>query len=406
MPKVFLIMLDGVGADTFRTYRSRLPFLSHLAAGGYGVERLRSLVPGISLPGRTSILTGRSAADAGVYGNNVWHDTLFSYADPDDVRVPTLPRLALAAGLDVACIGFGMVRPEDATVFKRPWWADDFVQRARDDVGEPAQRAWRRAADHVDPTGRLIAAAADAGYPTDYPERFPDRRIYGLAGDMRVANWAGLLAAADPAPDLMLTELLMTDSVQHSHGFDTEAALWALGYLDALVGVLLNRLGRRAAEYNFVVLSDHGHWHVQKSLRPAAILPGMQSDCEGALLHVKVDSAADEERATAALAEFGVVPYDASYLPEDHRVFLRSYLAPDGYSFEAGPSEQPVTDPKNISSHGLRPGHPADDRFMFMSGPDVPTGSVAVADADQVAPTVAKLLGIGTEPFPGRSLLG
>lgn len=405
MPKVFLIMLDGVSADTFRSHHSRLPFLSRLAAGGFSVERLRSLVPGISLPGRTSILTGRGAAEAGVYGNNVWHDTRFSYADPDDVRVPTLPRLALAAGLDVACVGFGMVRPEDATVFKRPWWADNFVQRARDDVGEPAQGAWRRAADHVDPTGRLIAAATAAGYPADYPERFPDRRIYAFSGDMHVANWVGLLAAADPAPDFVLTEFLVTDSVQHSHGFDTEASLWALGYLDALVGVTLGRLGERAAEYNFVILSDHGHWHVQKALRPEAILPGMQADCQGAMLHVKVDSAADEARATAALAEHGVVPYDPSYLPEDHRAFLRSYLAPDGFSFESGPSELPVTEPKNISSHGLRPGHPADDRFMFMSGPDVPTGTVAIADADQVAPTVAQLLGIATGVFPGRSLL-
>lgn len=405
MPKVFLIMLDGVSADTLRAHRGRLPFLSRLAAGGLGVERLRSLVPGISLPGRTSIITGRSAAESGVYGNNVWHGTRFSYADPDDVRVPTLPQLAVAAGLDVACIGFGMVRPEDATVFKRPWWADDFVQRARDDVAEPAEGAWRRAADHVDATGRLAAAAAAAAYPADYPARFPDRRIYGLAGDLHVANWAGLLAAADPAPDFVLTELLMTDSVQHSHGFDTEAALWALGYLDALVGVVLRRLGERAAEYDFVVLSDHGHWHVHKALRPAAILPGMHADCEGALLHVKVDSPAAEARATAALAEHGVVPYDASYLPEDHRAFLRSYIAPDGYSFEAGPSELPVTEPKNISSHGLRPGHPADDRFMFMSGPNVPAGSIAVADADQVAPTVARLLGIGTDAFPGRSLL-
>lgn len=159
MPKAFLIMLDGVSADTLRAHRGRLPFLSRLAAGGLGVERLRSLVPGISLPGRTSIITGRSAAESGVYGNNVWHGTRFSYADPDDVRVPTLPQLAVAAGLDVACIGFGMVRPEDATVFKRPWWADDFVQRARDDVAEPAAAARR-------PTPRTTRPASPTGAST------------------------------------------------------------------------------------------------------------------------------------------------------------------------------------------------------------------------------------------------
>src|SRR5699024_3929100 len=312
MSKVFLLMLDGISADTFHNHRGRLPFLSRLADGAFSVERLSSLVPGISLPGRASILTGRSAAEAGVYGNNIWHDTQFSYATPDDVRVPTLPQLALQAGLDVAAIGFGMVRPEDATVFRRPWWADAFIQRARDVEPPPAEGAWLRAAEHVDATGRLAAAAAAAGFPDDYPLRFPDRRIYGLTGDLHVANWAGLLAARDPAPDFLLTELLMTDSIQHRYGFDSEEALWALSYLDSLVGVILHRLGDRAAEYNFVVLSDHGHWPVKQALRPAALLPGMHADAQGALLHVKVDSPEDEARATSRLAEFGVTPFDRS----------------------------------------------------------------------------------------------
>lgn len=398
-------MLDGVSADTFRNHAGRLPFLSTLMEGGLLVERLSSPVPGISLPGRTSILTGRETSEAGVYGNNIWHGSEFSYATPDDVRVPTLPQLALQAGLDVASIGFGMVRPEDATVFRRPWWADDFVQRARDAEPTPAEGAWLRAAKHVDETGRLAAAASAADFPADYPARFPDRRLYGLTGDLHVANWAGLLAAADPLPDFMLTELLMTDSIQHRYGFDSEEALWALSYLDSLVGVILQRLGDRAGLYNFVVLSDHGHWHVKQALRPAAILPGMQADPQGALLHVKVDSREDEARATSRLAEFGAVPFDLSYLPEDHREFLRPYLAPADCVFEGGEAAAPVTAPANLSSHGLRPGHPADDRFMFAVGPDVPAGVIAAAAAEQVAPTVARLLGLELGAFRGESLI-
>lgn len=405
MPRVFLLMLDGVSADTFREQQGRLPFLSALMEGALRVERLSSPVPGISLPGRTSILTGHGTAEAGVYGNNIWHGSRFSYATPDDVRMPTLPQLALRAGLDVASIGFGMVRPEDATVFRRPWWADAFIQRARDAEPTPAEGAWRRAAEHIDPTGRLAKAAAAAGFPADYPARFPDRRIYGLNGDLYVANWAGLLAGTDPAPDFMLSELLMTDSIQHRYGFDSEEALWALSYLDSLVGVILKRLGDRAADYNFVVLSDHGHWHVKKSLRPAAILPGMQADPQGALLHVKVNSPEEEAYATARLAEFGAVPFDPSYLPEDHREFIRPYLAPDDHAFEGGPADEPVTAPSNISSHGLCPGHPADDRFMFLKGPDVPAGTIATATAEQVAPTVARLLGLPISGFPGEPLL-
>jgi predicted AlkP superfamily pyrophosphatase or phosphodiesterase len=404
VPKVLQIMIDGVSADSFRRHLGRMPNLARLAAAGVSVERLASLVPGISLPGRASILTGRNAAEVGVYGNKIWDGTGFSYATPDDVRAPTIARRALDAGLDVASIGFGMVRPEDATVFKRPWWVDDFVQRGRDEESTPSQGAWLRVANHEDPTGRLVRAAAGAGFPADFPARFPDRLVYGLTGDMHVANWAGLLGGSSEAPDLLLTELLMTDSVQHRFGFETEAALWSLGYADTLVGVILSRLGARASEYTFVVLSDHGHFTVERVIRPDVVLPDHVTDSEGGHLHVVVDDDADAAEVAARLAPYGAVPYDNGYLPAEHRTRVRAFLAPDGVGFEPGPAEAPVTAPKNVSSHGLRPGHPADDRFMLVSGPGVAPGRVTRAEAGQVAPTVARLLGLPETDYPGAAL--
>lgn len=399
---VFLIMLDGVSADTFRQHAGRMPNLQKLAAHGLSIDRLTSLVPGISLPGRTSILTGRSAAEAGVYGNRIFDSGSFRYASPDDVLVPTIARHALDAGKSVASIGFGMVRPEDATLFRRPWWVDDFVQRERDDVPEPSGEGWYRVHRHRD--ARLAGIVEAAGYPADYPARFSDRRMYGLLGDMHVANWAGLIGAAE-RPDLLLCELLMTDSVQHREGYGSEQALWSVSYADALIGIILERLGDAAADYNFVVLSDHGHWHVESALRPAWILPGFVTDCEGALLHVAVDGMEAEVVATAALARYGVKPFPNDYLPEKHRRRVRSFLAPDGMSFEPGPASGAVTEPDAVSSHGLRPGHPADDRFLVLSGPAVGPGLLERATAGQVAPTVAALLGLPAGPYPETSLL-
>lgn len=404
VPKVLLVMIDGVSADSFRRHLGRMPNLARLARGGVTVERLASLVPGISLPGRASILTGRSAAEIGVYGNKVWDGVGFSYATPDDVRVPTLARRALDAGLDVASVGFGMVRPEDATVFRRPWWVDDFVQRGRDAEPTPSQGAWLRVANHVDATGRLAEAAAAVGYPADFPARFPDRLVYGLTGDMHVANWAGLLGGSERAPDLLLTELLMTDSVQHRFGFESEAALWSLGYADNLVGVILRRLGARAEEYTFVVLSDHGHFTVDRVIRPEVVLPGHVTDCEGGHLHVVVEDDADAAAVAERLAPFGAVPYDNSYLPPDHRRRVRAFLAPDGVGFEPGLADAPVTAPNNVSSHGLRPGHPGDDRFLLVSGPGVAPRRIHRAEAGQVAPTVARLLGLAGDDYPQRAL--
>ncbi|MFQ3673996.1 MAG: hypothetical protein SNJ83_10415, partial [Aggregatilineales bacterium] len=63
----------------------------------------------------------------------------------------------------------------------------------------------------------------------------------------------------------------------------------------------------------------------------------------------------------------------------------------------------PSGKPNAISSHGLRPGHPGDDRFALFAGPNVPRGSVEAADAIQVAPTLAKLAGL-SDTFRGQAI--
>lgn len=126
------------------------------------------------------------------------------------------------------------------------------------------------------------------------------------------------------------------------------------------------------------------------------------------MLHVVPKDRAEEEWVTAALAEHGVIPYPNEYLPADQRERVRSYLAPDGYSFEYDPrqpSPEPIAAPRLLSSHGLRPGHPHDERFMVLSGPDVPRLRIERAEAPHVAPTLAALLGLPLADFPAEALL-
>lgn len=198
----------------------------------------------------------------------------------------------------------------------------------------------------------------------------------------------------------------MTDSIQHRSGFESEAALWSMGYADSLVGVILHHL-RHVQDVTFLILSDHGHFTVTQSLRPQLILPGLRTDSEGTMLHVHVESDADEARAADALAKFGVVPWNADHIPADQRDHIRVFLAPDGTSFEQGyPDDtEPAGPPHNISSHGHRPGHPGDDRFMLLSGAGIARGTIEGAAANQVAPTIASLLGLDTDVYEGEPLL-
>ena len=410
---LILLMLDGVSADTFAHQRGRMPHLAALAERGTTVSRLAAEVPGTSLPGRTSILTGVPSAVSGVYGNMLWDGARFRYAAPDDVRVPTLVRRARDAGLRTAAIGMGMVLPEDADVFQRPWWVGSTLQRARDPRPVTPEDAWRRVFDHRDESGALAMAAAAVGVPADFdppPLEETGRTLAGFLSDQRVAHWVGALATGPSAPDLIVAEFLMTDTIQHRAGYGSDLALWALTVADALVGDVLARLraaGREHA-YDIAVVSDHGHGPVARALRPDVLLPGMRFQSEGGLLHLAPRDTTEARRATDVLAEHGCVLFGAAHLPTDRRDGLIAFLAPDGTTFEhdtQAPASGPVAAPVNRSSHGARPGHPADERFLVVAGPGARRAQIEHAPAAAVAPTLAALLGLPLRDYPGEPLL-
>lgn len=406
---LLLLMLDGVSAETFALHRARMPHLAALAERGMQVDRLHAEIPGTSLPGRASILTGVGGAEHGIYGNMLWDGVRFRYAAPDDLRVPTLLAQAMAVGLRTASVGMGMVRPEECGIFIRPWWVGAFLQRGRDGAPHPAEGAWERVAGFDGASGGFAQRLAEVGLP----ERFdpigssPSEQAFaGFLGDQRIAQWVGTLAASAEAPDLIVAEFLMTDTVQHRAGYHSPLALWSLANADALVGDVLARLQGAADpdRFDVVVLSDHGHGPIESALRPDALLPGVRYQAEGGVLHVVPRDAAERDRVTGVLAEFDAHPINNAYMPADARAVVVSYLAPDGVAFEHDATTEtlaPRIQPNARSSHGARPGHPADDRFFVAAGPRVPRGRIATAAAPAVAATLARLLGL--PPFGQQS---
>lgn len=384
-----------------------MPHLSALAERGLVVDNLHADMPGTSLTGRTTLLTGVTADVHGVWGNTVWDGERFRYANPDDVRLPTLPRRALDAGLDVAVLGYGMVRPEDAGVFHHAWWANEMLQRARDLAPIPADEGWLRTSRFKDPTGRLAALAA-MGLPETVPDAYAgDRQHYfaaELAGDQTMLQWTAGLAVSDEPPDLIVTEILTPDSVQHSAGYKSFFGHWSVSYADALVGSLLESLRRvdRLSDYNLAIMSDHGHAPVHKALYPEVLLPNLTVQAEGATLHVVLTAGDEREDVTRRLAEHGVKPWTSNHVPVEHRDVIATFVAPAGCSFESKPEggSTPSGLPRYSSMHGFEPGNPDDDRFAVFAGPGVPQGVVDRADAVQVAPTLARLLGLDLEPYP------
>jgi predicted AlkP superfamily pyrophosphatase or phosphodiesterase len=407
--KLIVLMIDGVSADYVATERGRLPHLSALIARGTRVERLHSEVLGTSLPGRTSMMTGVTADVSGVYGNKIWDPALgeFRYANPDDIRVPTLPARAKAAGRKVAVMGFGMIRPEDAHLFKAPWWVGAFVQRARDAEPTPVDHAWMRVAMHqTDPAFEVAcnAMGVPAHLTTVDFTKPAQAAFFGIMSDLTVADWVGALAVAPDAPDLIVAEYLVTDSFQHDFGYKSDFAHWSIMQADMAVGRIMARLEAAgvADQWNLAIMSDHGHSAVERAINVPVVLPGVTTQCEGGSLLVAPKDADELALVSETLAGFGCEPYPNTCLPPEYREAVKVFVAPAGMSFEDNhpDSTEPLVTPKAISTHGLRPGFAGDDRFAVFAGPNVPAGTAPAADAVQVAPTLAALLGLSLDVYP------
>lgn len=406
MHPVILIMLDGISADAVARHPSRLPHLRSLAVRGLQVDRVAADLPATSLPGRTSILTGVGAETHGIYGNVIWDGERFRYANPDDVRAPTLPQRALAAGLDVAVLGYGMVRPEDATTFHHAWWANEMLQRARDLEPIAADEGWLRTSRWRDASGRLAVLTA-AGLPDGVPDAYAGDRMHYLmsevTGDQTMLQWTAALAAGADPPDLIVTEVLTPDTVQHVAGADHPFALWSLSYADALVGEVLRALDTagRLDTTRVVVTSDHGHGPVEGALYLDALLPGSTTASEGGVAYVAVDGERDARRVAERLRAHGVERLPGDHLPPERRDQVAAFVVPGrAVGFEASaPAERQgaVAGPSRyLSGHGFAPGTASDERFLIAAGGGIPSRWVPRAASEDVAATLGELLGLGT----------
>jgi predicted AlkP superfamily pyrophosphatase or phosphodiesterase len=410
--KLIVYMIDGVAAEHYHTESGRFPHFASLERRGFRIHNLHSEVLGTSLPGRTSMLTGVTADVSGVYANKIWNGEEFRYSSPDDVRVPTIPARARAAGKTVATINAGMIRQEDTDIMKAPWFVDGgLIQRARDAEPDTATESWLRVVN-APVSETFVKACEAAGIPSDFPQmdRTDDRQrtFYGMISDQLTADWVGALAASDEAPDLIWAEFLVTDTFQHYSGYKSEMARWSVAQADMAVGKVLHYLREagKLDEWNIAVMSDHGHSEVTSCLHPQNIIPGVRVQCEGGSLLVAPKDADELKMVTEKLAEYDVEPFPNDCIPAEMRDHVYAFVSPSGISFEdAKPDyKEPTGIPTAISTHGLKPGMAGDDRFALFAGPDIPQGSVSEANAMQIAPTLAKIMGLPLDGFAAEPI--
>jgi len=405
--KVILISLDGFPSYSLKDPKLPIPTLRKLIANGTSAPML-GVNPTVTWPNHTSMITGVRADEHGLLANGTikrtgsWPPVK---VDPmvvkeQMVKVPTVYDAAHKAGLTTAQVDWVAIEKAPTITWAFREWAG---------LDGPLEQ-------------EMVAKGAVAKEDLESFSRanivFRDQ-IWTKAGEYLIRNHQ---------PDLLLFHLLTGDSEQHAYGPDTLASKTALAFLDSCVEKLVAAVKEAglADRTTFLIVSDHGFKAYTKQIKPNAALKTAGLDKkvfvlpEGGTAFVYIDPVTEAAALVPQVRKMmeglegidrvaGVEDYPALGLPHPDKDPQFGHLllaAKDGYSF-SGATGGPVTAEvlQQGGSHGYLANESDMNPIFIASGfgvkPGVQLGTVANID---IAPTIAKLLGVSLPTAKGKAL--
>jgi predicted AlkP superfamily pyrophosphatase or phosphodiesterase len=255
---VVLISIDGLRPE-FYTDPSAFgaPTIQQMARDGVHALGVRGVFPSVTYPSHTTLLTGATPAQHGIYYNAPFEpagQTGRWYWEADSIQVPTLFTAVRAAGKTSAAVMWPVTvnAPVDFLV-PEVWSLDRGVERilpmrqlATPGLIEELER---------DATGRLAANGnSDGNYLTR------DDKLGAMA--------AHILETRTPA--LTALHLIGTDHFQHEQGRTGDKVQRAVSALDRAVGQLRDAAERAGIleRTAFIITGDHGFVNTQLRVDP------------------------------------------------------------------------------------------------------------------------------------------
>ena len=383
-----------------------IPTLRHLMHNGASA-RMATVNPTVTWPNHTTMVTGVRADEHGLLANGTISQTgawppvrVEPMIDKEKmVHVPTVYDAAHKAGLTTAQVDWVAINKAPAITWAFSEWAS---------AEGPLEREM---------IGKGVIAASDL-------EGFEKSNI--LFRD-QIWTSAAVHLVREHKPNLLLFHLLSLDSVHHQFGPRTLAGTAAIAFLDSCVErvVVAVRAAGMSERTTFIVVSDHGFKRYTKQVRPSVAFAaaGLSGKVyvlpEGGTAYVYFDkSQAAELTPKVIQALEGAEGIDKIIGPDgfpalglaqpdrEPQMFQLLLTAKDGYSF-SGASGGPVTAavPQQAGSHGYLAADPEMDAIFIVSGHGVRAGArlAKVANID-IAPTIAKLLGIALPTAKGKAI--
>ena len=406
---VLMISVDGLRPADVIDASARgiaVPNLTRMMHDGAYAEGVVGVLPTLTYPSHTTLITGVAPARHGVANNLTFDPMNINQTGWDwyaqDIATPTLWSAARAAGLRTASVHWPV------------------------SVGAPVDynlpQIWRTG--HPDDR-KLLRALATPGL-LDRLERALGPFAQGIdesveADETRIRFAAALIAEEKPA--LTTVYLASVDHNEHAFGPGSPEADATIARNDAMIGRLVT--AARAAEPNLtvVVVSDHGFAPLTSDVNLLApfIAAGLITlDAKGAItaweaepwlmggsaaiMLRRPDDPALLARVAALLDRLSHDPalgiarvLDAHEMARAGGTPQASFLVAFRPGFEAGhdPSAPPASASRYKGMHGYLPSDPSMRSSLFAEGPALTRhGDIGTIDMRAIAPSVARMLGV------------
>ena len=407
---VVLISIDGLPADVLNDPLLHIPTLRRLIAEGASAEGMRCSFPTVTWPNHTTLVTGVAPAKHGVLANSYYDraqqkvvallpDPLFD--KEEIVKVPTIYDIAHAAGLRTAAI----IWPATRNAPSLDWTVPDCGTKV----------LWDRYG-----TASWMEELRKEGIPVDLQESW----VKNNGGVQR--DWMYARAAAQVIrkhhPNLVLLHLVEVDHVEHAKGPRTPDAAWAASQADDRVRDVIEAISSSGLKdrATVFVVSDHGFFgftkqiHVGVALKKAGLKAA--SVGQGGASFVYVDGKGDAEKVEAAFKDVEGIrrilhPREFPGLgmttpDQDPRMADLVLAAKEGYSFtDSADGDAIITETALKGSHGYLPDDPRLYAMFIAWGAGIRRGArLPLTDSINVAPTVARILGLKFDHADGKPL--
>jgi predicted AlkP superfamily pyrophosphatase or phosphodiesterase len=419
---VIIISVDGMMPETYLNpdaHGLKVPVLREIVRRGAYSEGARSVFPTVTYPAHTSMITGCNPGTHGIVTNHPFDPLGQSRGAwrwyTEDIRVLTLWDAARAKGLTTAIT----------------FWPVSLGARATTDVPE----FWRQEPGTPEDT-KLNFLISTPGLLDAVAKRFPDFRAKFTPPDAKDEALTDIAVQVieTSQPNLLLLHIYDVDHWQHQDGPLAGRALAALENADQQIARVI-AAAKKAGIWNqtiLMVVSDHGFAPASQRVRPGVWLREKAlvtldekekiKDWKAYILadsgtaYVYVKEKQDEETRKAVLEMFQkaaatpgtgigrVLTHEQVLaLGGDPEAFL-ALEAAEGWVFAGGVKGDAVSASLDVAEHGYSPDRPAMQASLLVYGPAIGRGKIKNARLIDVAPTVARWLGLRLDKVEGKPL--